>query len=79
MFHVTLCSAGHDRPKLDKLSRAAVSDTPRLDKAVRSQSDSESSDTDDDDDDDDEGFAATGNESGVPTEAAVASISLTVS
>lgn len=71
-------STGRDRSKLDKLSRAAVSDAPRLDKAVRSQSDTESSDTDDDDDDE-EGFAAAENESRAPSEAAVASTIPTVS
>jgi len=62
------------------LSRAAVSDAPRLDKAVRSQSDTESSDEDDDDDDDDdEGFTVPGNESGAPAEALGGSGDISVS
>jgi len=79
---VILCSAAREIPKLDKLSRAAVSNTPRLDKAVRSQSDTESSDAEDDDaedDDDDDGFTATGNESGAAAEAVGASADLSVS
>ena len=55
-----VCSAVLDRPKLDKLSSAAMHDAPRLDRAVRSQSDAESSD--DEDDDDDEGFTVTRND-----------------
>lgn len=64
-----LISAPRER---SKLSQAAVRDAPRLNKAVRSQSDSESSSSDDDDDDDDdEGFTPTRNdESGPVTEAA---------
>lgn len=56
-----LTSAVLDRPKLDKLSSAAVHDAQRLDRAVRSQSDAESSD-DEDDDDDEEGFTMTRND-----------------
>ena len=75
-----MCSAPLERSKLDKLSQAAVRDTPRLDKSVRSQSDTESSSLDDDDDDDDEGFIVTGNDdSGPSAEAVGASADLSVS
>ena len=72
------CSAPRER---SKLSQAAVRDAPRLNKAVRSQSDSESSSSDDDDDDDDdEGFTPTRNdESGPVTEAADTIANLNVS
>ena len=74
-----MCSAARERPKLDKLSRAAVSDAPRLDKAVRSQSDTESSDADDDDDDEDGGLTVTGNESGATAKALSAGGDISVS
>jgi len=84
LWCVILYSAARERPKLDKLSRAAISDAPRLDKAIRSQSDTESSDADDnddddDDDDDDEGFTVTGGESGATAEAKSASGDISVS
>lgn len=72
-----LTSVAPERPKLDKLSAATVHDTPRLDKAVRSQSDIESSSDEDDNDDDDEGFSVTRNDdSGAAAEAAGASADL---
>jgi len=78
-----VCSAARERPKLDKLSSAAMRDTPKLDKAVRSQSDTESSsdeDHDDIDDDDDESFCVARNdESGAAAEAAGANANLSVS
>jgi len=75
-------SVPRERSKLDKLSHAAVHDTPRLDKAVRAQSDSESSsdDDDDDDDDDDEDITVTRcDESGPAAEAAGAVADISVS
>ena len=76
-----MCSVPRERSKLDKLSHAAVRDTPRLDKAVRSQSDSESSsDDDNNDDDDDDDIGVTRNdESGPAAEAAGAVADLSVS
>ena len=76
-----MCSVPRERSKLDKLSHAAVHDTPRLDKAVRAQSDSESSSDDDaDDNDDDEDITVTRHdESGLAAEAAGAVTDLSVS
>jgi len=66
-------------PKLDKLSSAAIHDTARLDKAVRSQSDTESSSDENDDDGDDEGFSVTRHDDGAVAEAVGASADLSVS
>ena len=56
-------SVARKRPKLDKLSSVAIRDAPRLDKAVRSQSDTESSSEEDDDDPGD--FSVTRNDDDV--------------
>jgi len=74
-----LCSAQHERTPHERLSQAAVRDAPRLDKAVRSQSDAESSssaDEEDDDDDDDEDFTVTRDDSDEPAAGARDTVSV---